>query len=473
MTSPITQARGVGPALSVLCALAVGVACGSSSSSSADGGAAPGDGAGSESGAGSGSGSGGSSGTSSSDAGTDAGDGANSGDGAGDGVDSSVGAATVTVGQSAGKASATYFYYDPSGVNAHAIINEAIAAAAKHASASSPAEVLIEAAARPYVLNGHVISQSNVNIAGASRDSVTLKIAGGITPVPYDPISAPDGWGGVDTPKSEGAIINVWSGISNVRISNLTFDGSWDDLYSSRARGAAEFVLINIYGASHVLVDHCKFIHGADDGILCTNNSSLIEVSHNDFDMVGHDCFQVWSSSSVKYHHNVCAMRTNSGVRFAGSSDGCEAYANEFYTGSGGAAGVELETGASNVKIYNNYFHDISGAGSAYGAIGYGPGLPAGDAPTGGGHQYYDNLIVNCAYGVSNVPSTAIAKDNVVLSCPKTIVGGTSSDNITADSGYAFSKFGSNANDDTYWVVTSGPLATAFSGIKVGIDPKL
>jgi hypothetical protein len=379
----------------------------------------------------------------------------------------------VIVGQDSTKSSATYFYYDPTATNAHAVINSAIAAAAKHASAASPATVLIENAAKPYVLNGHVLSQSNVYITGASRAGVTLKIASGITPVPYDPISAPNGWGGVDSPKSKGAIIHVWTGISNVHVSNITFDGSWDDFYSSRLRGQSEFVLINIYGASHVLVDNCKFIHGADDGILCTNGASNIEVSHNDFNMVGHDCFQVWSSTQVKYHHNVCAMRTNSGVRFAGSADTCEAYANEFYTGSGGAAGVELETGASNVKIYNNYFHDISGAGSAYGAIGYGSGLPAADTPTGGGHQYYDNLIVNCTYGVSNVPSSAVSKNNIIVSCPTIIHGGTSSDTISTESGYTFTKVGANASDNTYWVVTSGPLAPAFAGLKIGVDPTL
>jgi hypothetical protein len=164
-------------------------------------------------------------------------------------------------------------------------------------------------------------------------------------------------------------------------------------------------------------------------------------------------------------------MRTNSGVRFAGSASNCEAYCNEFYTGAGGAAGVELETGATNVKIHNNYFHDITGTSPGYGAIGYGSGLPSGDKPTGTGHQYYNNLIVSSTYGVSNVPSSAVSSNNIIVSCATGIAQGTDTNNIKTASGYLFGKNGSNGQGNTYWTVTSGPLASAFSGMKIGIDP--
>lgn len=375
---------------------------------------------------------------------------------------------TVTVGQDPGKASATYFYYNPTGRNAHAAINDAIAAVAGKATENSPGEVLIENAASPYVLDNHVIARSNVNIRGESTAGVSLKIASGITPAPYVHGSSSAGWGGEDTNLKKGAVINVWTGIANVRISNLTFDGSWDDYYTSRPRGKSEFVLINIEGATNVSIDGCRFTKGADDGILCAHGASNIEVSNTVFNMIGHDCFQVWGSSHVKYHHNVCAMRTNSGVRFSGDGTDFEAYASEFYTGLGGGAGVELQTVASDVRIHHNYFHDISGAGSNYGAIGY-----PGQSPTGTGHQYYDNLIVNATYGIAHVPSSAVSKNNIILDCDTSISGGTSSDNITTATGYSFTKSGAKTQGNTYWTVDGGPLAPAFAGIKVGIDPGL
>lgn len=382
-------------------------------------------------------------------------------------VDAALGS-TVTVGQDPGKASATYFYYDPGKTNAHAAVNDAIAAVAGKATATSPGEVLLENASSPYVLDNHIIARSNVNLRGESLSGARLKIAGGITPTPYTYGSSSAGWGGEDSNLKKGAIINIWTGTSNVRISNITFDGSWDDYYTSRPRGKSEFVLINIEGASNVSIDGCRFTKGADDGILCAHGATSIEVSNTVFNMIGHDCFQVWSSSHVKYHHNVCAMRTNSGVRFSGDGTDFEAYANEFYTGLGGGSGVELQTTATNVKIHHNYFHDITGAGNKYGAIGY-----PGQSPTGTGHQYYDNLIVNATYGIAHVPPSSVSENNIILDCDTAISGGTSTDNIATESGYVFTKSGTKTQGNTYWTVDSGPLAPAFAGIKVGIDPGL
>lgn len=384
-----------------------------------------------------------------------------------DGPDAAPGS-TVTVGQDPGKASATYFYYDPAKPNAHEAINDAIAAVAGKATEGAPAEVFIENAASPYVVENHIIARSNVNLRGESASGVSLKIAGGLTPVPYTHGSSSAGWGGEDAPLQEGAIINLWTGVSNVGISHITFDGSWDDYYTSRPRGKAEFVLINIEGASHIRVDDCRFTKGADDGILCAHGASFVEVSNSVFDMIGHDCLQVWGSDHVKYHHNVCAMRTNSGVRFSGDGTDFEAYANEFYTGLGGGAGVELQTVASDVRIHHNYFHDITGAGSSYGAIGY-----PGQSPTGSGHQYYDNLIVNATYGIAHVPPGSISKNNIILDCDTAISGAASQDDITTESGYTFTKSGTKTQRNTYWTVDSGPLAPAFAGLKVGIDPGL
>lgn len=375
-----------------------------------------------------------------------------------------ISAANVTVGQTASKASPTYFYYSPGARDAYAVINNAINAAASGATVLNRGVVLIENAESPYEVEGHILAKSNVDIIGESRDGVKLKIASGIIPVAY---GGPGtiGWGGVDSASAEGAIINVWYDIVNVKIANITLDGSCGDYYACEAndRGHAEFPLINVYKAPNVLIDNVKFTQGMGDGIIARGND--MEVSNSIFDMVGHDFVNGYNINNLKFHHNVGAMRTNTGVRFSGAGSGCYVYDNEFYTGSGGASAIELQNTASNVKVYNNYFHDISGASGMYGAIGY-----VGQTPTGTGHEYYDNLFVNMPYAVSYVPSTAVSRNNIMINCSVTVGKGADIDNIKTTVNYVFAQYGTDRAGDTYWTVSSGPLFSVFSGIKVGIE---
>jgi hypothetical protein len=368
---------------------------------------------------------------------------------------------TVTVGQDASKASSSYFYYNPTGSNAQVAINNAITAAAVGATASEHGVVMIENATKAYELNSHILAKSNVDIIGASRDGVILKIAKGLTPVAY---SGPGttGWGGKDNAASCGAIINVWSGITNVNIKNITLDGSADDYYASRGRGHQEFPLMNIYKASNVVIDSVKFTKGQDNGMWATSSTGL-EVKNSVFDTVGSDFIDGWNVSELKFHDNVGAIRVNTGVRFGGSGSGCYIYNNEFYTGTGGGSAIELETAVKNVKVYNNYFHDITPV--SYGAIGY-----AGQSPTGTGHEYYNNLFVNMPYAINYVPASAVSHNNIMINCKTTVGKGTDTNNIKTETGYVFGKNGTNKAGNTYWTVSSGPLAAAFAGIKVGIN---
>ena len=374
-------------------------------------------------------------------------------------------AATVTVGQTASKASSTYFYYAPGARNAYAVINNAINAAASGASTTNRGVVFIENAPSPYLVDSHILAKSNVNIIGENRGAVTLKIASGITPVGYGGPGT-TGWGGPDSSESCGGIINVWTGITNVNISNITLDGSSDDYYASIGRGHQEFPLMNLHGAVNVIIDNVKFTRGADNG-MWGNGSSNVEIKNCVFNMIGHDFIEGYNINNLKFHHNIGAMRTNSGVRCAGSSNGCYIYDNEFYTGAGGGAAIELQNTATNVKISNNYFHDISGASGSYGAIGY-----PGQSPTGSGHEYYNNLFVNMPYAVAHVPASAVSRNNIMINTPTTVGGGTDTNNIKTASGYVFAKNGANGQGNTYWTVSSGSLASTFAGIKVGIRSK-
>lgn len=373
-------------------------------------------------------------------------------------------AATVTVGQTASKAGATYFYYAPGARNAYTVINNAVNAAASGASAGSHGVVNIESSSSPYITESHILAKSYVDIVGASRDGVKLKIASGITPTAYGGPGT-TGWGGTDSAETDGALINVWSGVTNVKIANVTLDGSCGDYYScgSEERGKAEFPLMTVYHAPNVLIENVKFTQGRGDGIIGRGDN--MEVANSVFDMIGHDGVEGYSIKNFKFHHNIVAMRTNSGVRCAGDSDGCYIYDNEFYTGSGGGAAVELQDGAKNVKIYNNYFHDISGASGSYGAIGY-----PGQSPSGSGHEYYNNLFVNCTYAIAHVLSSAVSHNNIIIDCGTAVGGGTDTNNIKTLSGYSFNMYGVKGAGNTNWMVASGPLATAFAGIKVGIE---
>lgn len=373
-------------------------------------------------------------------------------------------AATVTVGQTASKSSSTYFYYAPGARNAYSVINSAINAAASGASAGSHGVVNIESSSSPYITESHILAKSYVDIVGASRDGVKLKIASGITPTAYGGPGT-TGWGGVDSAESEGAIINVWSGVTNVKIANITLDGSCGDYYScgTEVRGKYKFALMNVYRAPNVLVENVKFTQGMSDGIIARGDN--LEVANSLFDMIGHDGVEGYNVKNMKVHHSIIAMRTNSGVRCSGDGDGCYIYDNEFYTGSGGGAAVELQDGAKNVKIYNNYFHDISGASGSYGAIGY-----PGQSPSGSGHEYYNNLFVNCTYAIAHVPSSAVSHNNIIIDCGTAVGGGTDTNNIKTLSGYSFNMYGVKGAGNTNWMVASGPLATAFAGIKVGIE---
>jgi hypothetical protein len=374
----------------------------------------------------------------------------------------SASAASVTVGQTASKASSTYFYYNPGSGSAHTVINNAINAAASGASASNPGVVYIENGSQYYEVTSHILAKSYVNIVGQSRNGVVIKIAAGLTPRAYGGPGT-TGWGGTDSSSGDGAIINVWSNVTTVKIENITLDGSCGDYYPCGAddRGRSEFNLMNIYRAQNVTINNVKFTNGKHDGI--RNTGDNVEVANSVFDMIGHDAIQGYGVKNQVFHNNLVAIRTNSGVRCSGDGSGCFIYNNEMWTGSGGAAGVELQGAFSNVKIYNNYFHDINGNG--YGAIGY-----KGQSPNGSGHEYYNNLFVNLPYAVDYVPSSSSTHHNIMINCNTTVGGGSDSNNIKTASGYVFQKYGTNRAGNTYWTVTSGPLASAFSGRKIGID---
>jgi len=359
----------------------------------------------------------------------------------------------ITVGQDAAKASATYFYCNPDTRNAGTQLNSAITAAARSATATNPVYVFIKAAAAPYWINTQVLGKSNVNIVGDGISTVTLKLISGLS----GGSTYPPGWGNDSGVSSSGAMLMLLS-ISNVRLSGFTLDGSWDDLYASTYpnRGLGYFNEITVAGSSNIFIDTIKFIRGANDGVMAGSTSNIV-VANCEFNMIGHDGAAYISCTNSAVHHNKFAIRTNSAIRFDNTT-GSLVFCNEVWTGTGGGAGIELQHDVNGSLLYNNHFHNITGASPGYGAIGY-----IGQTVSGSGVQVHNNIMDSCTYSTNDMPAGYTLTNNLILSAPILATNyGTNTGNLTSTTG--LTKSGSNYARNTYY---SG------SGVTYGIDPTI
>jgi hypothetical protein len=301
------------------------------------------------------------------------------------------------------------------------------------------------------------LGKSNVNVIGEGISKVTLKLKSGLS----GGSAYPPGWGNDSGVSAAGAMLMLMS-VSNVRVSGFTLDGSWDDLYASRypSRGQGYFTEITVNGSTNIIIDTIKFIRGDNDGVLAGTTAG-IEVMNCEFNTIGHDGAAFKSCSSVSVHHNKFAMRTNSGIRFD-TSPSSLAFCNEFWTSLGGGSGIELENNVANCLIYNNYFHDISGAGGNYGAVGY-HGMPSGELPTGSGVQVYKNVMISCAYSTDVMPAGYTFVNNLYINAPITATNyGTHTPNVTSLTGLM-----KNGTDHAGNVYYSGGV------VVYGIDPAI
>jgi PKD repeat protein len=382
---------------------------------------------------------------------------------------------------------AGYYYVAADSKTANVAINAAIKDAGAKATAEKPYAVLLKATAgqttTTYWLSDHLHfdkekwPSDNIRLVGET--GVILKIAEGL-PCGDTTGNSNREWGYHSaTGVAKRAAIHIW-GVTDVTISNLEIDGSYDDLYTGKfkdesgkvladndARGRSEFTLINIAKSSkNIKIDHVKMYHGAGDGVGCYS-SETVEMCYCDVNMVGYDAMECTSAKNVKFHHNIVAIQEFCGIR-PDSTSNCEIYDNEFYTGNGGASAVLLKNTANDILIHHNYFHDIK-VNNQYGAIGY-PGLGT-QAAKGTGHKYYNNLFLNCLYAVNYCPTAVECFNNIALNCTNAFVlasGSNNHNNIIADGSY-FVKHGTDKKGDTYWQYTGtdGKIAqTEIVGIR-------
>lgn len=362
---------------------------------------------------------------------------------------------------------ANYFYTSADSKRADIAINSAIKAAGAVATSANPATVFVERGT--YYISDHIwfTPNSNPKRSGGVQvapaypcsyvtlrgiDKPVIKISGGLNPKL---------WGGSNTYDRLGMIFMY--GASNVTLSGLTLDGSYADLYEGKSTftyGQSIMDAVVQYSCKNIKAEDIIIYNGACDGFLvATSDGFTAEGCVVNY--CGHDGFQCYNTKNVLVNRCMVGMRSNCGFRWAGASSNGEVRNSEFWTALGGAAAFELQNTASNLKIHHNYIHDVNGNG--YGGIGY-----KGQSPTGTGHQYYNNIIVDCAYGISdNIPNTAVIKNNVILNCSLTSRG-VKSNNVTTTSGYTFVKSGVKKSCDTYWIVTGGNLSKEL----VGIEPK-
>lgn len=365
-----------------------------------------------------------------------------------------------------------YFYSPPESKTANTVINAAIKAAGAVATATNPSTVFIEKGT--YVISDHIWFTPNGNPKRASTTQVAPAypcnnvILQGVNKPKIKIAAGLDGskWGGSSTYDRLGMIFMY--GAKNITLSNILLDGSYDDLYAGKANftyGQSKMDAVVLYACDNIKADLITVINGACDAFLVAK-SSRFTATECIIDHCGHDGFQCYSSTDVLVDRCRVGIRSNCGFRWAGSSARGEVRNSEFWTALGGASAFELQNAASSLKIHHNYIHDVNGNGK-YGGIGY-----PGQSPTGSGHEYYNNIIVDCVFGISdNIPSTAVIRKNVVLNCSLTSKG-TQSGNVTSVSGYTFQKFGTKKSGDTYWKVTGGALIEELVGIIPKVTPE-
>ena len=386
----------------------------------------------------------------------------------------------LTIGQDVNKKDTSgYFYYNPKNYDSNSVLEQAYEKAAETAKADNPVTINVEPG--QYWINDHVNPKSHVHLQGEA--DVVFKLAPGLKcacmygkECMKDETEPHAHWGfhGANG-HLQSAMFNIWN-VTNVRLSTFTLDGSYDDLYDGKmcdgdgkivsggeARGKSEFTQMNIFQSSDVKIDHVMFTHGANDGIGCYSSND-VDVGHCRFDMVGHDGIQVAGSSQrVKIHHNFCRIRTNVAFRISYGSENCEIFCNEVTSSGSGGSAIEFVQSCPGTLVYNNYFHNITQGG--YGAIGY-----KGQTVSGGGHKYFNNLIIRCSYAANNCPCCYEIFYNVALNCDSLWNGcpHIKAPNVAKDSEYAAVKHGTDGQCNTYWEITGGLL----KGQIVGIDPQ-
>ena len=163
------------------------------------------------------------------------------------------------------------------------------------------------------------------------------------------------------------------SSARNVLIENISIT-SYN--VNKGAFGSSGDILISGVSCNNLEIRNCFFAYSAIDFIRL-RTSTTVNVHHNRMWFPGHECLYILGGSGITFAYNECRTRTNSACRLSGVCNNSYIHHNDIsgrapntYTFNGttlGGAdahpGIELDMSGDNIQVYQNYIHDIRGAG--------------------------------------------------------------------------------------------------------------
>ncbi|KKG04177.1 hypothetical protein DU86_02190 [Methanosarcina mazei] len=231
--------------------------------------------------------------------------------------------------------------YNCDGVDDHVQINQALEFAA-----ANPGTTVQLKGPFTYDIGDSLLIGSDTTLAGDS--GVTIKLAKGL------PL-----WGSRESSIAEKkAMIMIRGGsASNVKIENLTVDGSQSDYYSGIRLGTSSYNMATIINCNGLTIQGVTFQNGCNDALLISKSSNVM-IDSVTVNKCGHDGVYAYHVNGITVKNSKFINRTNSSVRFDSVTDGVMKN-NECTTSGGGYAGLELQGNLKNIEASGNYFHDL------------------------------------------------------------------------------------------------------------------
>jgi hypothetical protein len=233
--------------------------------------------------------------------------------------------------------------FDCDGNNDHVQINQALDYAANH-----PGTTVYLKGPFTYFIGESLLIGSNTVLQGDS--GVTIKLAPGL-PV----------WGGPgsDISESKAMLMIRGSSAADVTIRGLTVDGSQSDYYSGVRLGTSCYNMATFIGVNGLTIESCLFKNGCNDAVLTSKSSNVI-IDSVTVNYPGHAGIYAYDVNKITVKNCKFINRSNSSTRFDTVTNGV--FANNYCTSYGfGYAGLQLEDKLTNIKVFDNKFHNVAG----------------------------------------------------------------------------------------------------------------
>jgi len=245
-------------------------------------------------------------------------------------------------------------------------INQALAFAAKN-----PGTTVHLKGPFTYVISDTLLIGSNTILEGES--GVTIKLAKGL-PV----------WGGrkVSIANEKAMLMIKGNSATNVKIRNLTVDGSQSDYYPKIRLGTSCYNMATLIGCNGLTIRNITFKNGCNDAMLISKCSN-VTIDTVTVNKCGHDGVYAYNVKGITVKNCKFINRTNSSTRFDTVTKGVFAN-NKCTTSGGGYAGLELEGVVTNIEVYGNYFYHLAGPAIAH--------VHTKESNV----KIHDNKIINC-----------------------------------------------------------------------------